>query len=204
MIQGLVAPVRLILPRYTCSMLLAAFLNFQGERAVVVGGGTVAARRVATLLAAGLKVSVIAPTIASEVRAQDVACMERIYQHGDLVGATLVLACTDNPEVNDLVTADALHLGLLVGHAGDASKGNLRFPATLERGGVQLALTTGRELPMLAQALRERLTQVLPETLPLEGWLTRREQAVELNGAEREAALGTLRREIRQAVGLVS
>ena len=183
-------------------MLLAAFLDLQGARAVVVGGGRVAARRVATLLEAGLVVSVIAPTILPELRAQNVACMERPYENGDLNGARLVLACTDSAATNDRVTADALELGLLVSHAGDASRGTLRFPATLERGGVQVALTTGRELPMLAQALRERLAAALPDHLPLDGWAGRRERAVALAGPAREAALLELRREIRQAVGL--
>ena len=183
-------------------MLLAAFLNLQGQRAVVVGGGAVALRRVPVLLSAGLKVNVVAPSIAPELRAQDVTCMEREYRAEDLNGAALVLACTDSAAVNDRVTTDALSLGLLVNHAGSAEDGNLRFPATLERGGVQLALTTGRELPMLAQALKERLAEVLPEHLPLEGWVQRREQAVTLRGSERESALAGLRRDIRLAVGL--
>ena len=183
-------------------MLLAAFLNFHGEQAVVVGGGSVALRRVPVLLRAGLKVSVVAPGIAAGLRAQDVTCMEREYRTEDLSGARLVLACTDSAAINDRVTEDALDLGLLVSHAGSAERGNLRFPATLERGEVQLALTTGRELPMLAQALRERLEGVLPEALPLAGWVQRREQAVALSGSEREAALAGLRRDIRLAVGL--
>ncbi|WP_424950852.1 precorrin-2 dehydrogenase/sirohydrochlorin ferrochelatase family protein [Deinococcus sp.] len=185
-------------------MLLAAFLNLHGERAVVVGGGVVASRRVGTLLRAEMRVSVIAPTISPELRAKDVTCMDRAYVSGDVVGARLVLACTDSPAVNDRVTADALKLGLLVGHAGDAARGNLRFPATLERGGVTLALTSGRELPMLAQALKERLGEVLPEDLPLDAWVRRREQAVALAAPDREAVLEKLRREIRLAVGLVS
>lgn len=185
-------------------MLLAAFLNLQGHRAVVVGGGAVASRRAGTLLEAGMQVSVVAPDVAAELRAQDVTCMEREYRTEDLNGARLVLACTDNQDVNDRVTGDALARGLLVSHAGDAAQGNLRFPATLQRGGVQVALTTGRELPMLAQALKERVEAVLPEQLPLEGWVQRREQAVTLTGSEREAALAGLRREIRLAVGLSS
>lgn len=183
-------------------MLLAAFLDLHGEAAVVVGGGAVAARRVPTLLAAGLRVQLIAPRVSAEVRALDVTLTERKYQPGDLDGARLVLACTDDAAVNDLVVAGALALGLLVAHAGDAAQGNLRFPATLQRGGVQLALSTGRELPMLAQALRERLSEVLPEQLPLDVWGAQREQALTLAGADREAALGSLRRDIRQAVGL--
>ena len=185
-------------------MLLAAFLDLHGETAAVVGGGAVALRRVPVLLGAGMKVLVIAPGIAPGLRVQDVTCVEREYSVEDLNGARVVLACTDSGAINDRVTADALSLGLLVSHAGSAERGNLRFPATLEQGGVQLALTTGRELPMLAQALKERLAGVLPGHLPLEGWIQRREQAVTLTGSEREVALAGLRRDIRQAVGLVS
>lgn len=183
-------------------MLLAAFLNLHAKTAVVVGGGSVALRRVPVLLNAGMKVNIVAPRIAPGLWVLGVTCLEREYSADDLSTAALVLACTDNGGVNDRVTADALGLGLLVSHAGSAERGNLRFPATLERGGVQLALTTGRELPMLAQALRERLVQALPEHLPLDGWVQRREQAVTLSGIEREAALAGLRRDIRLAVGL--
>ena len=183
-------------------MLLATFLDLRGDLAVVVGGGAVARRRVGTLLQAGLRVSVIAPTISPELQGQDVVCMERPYQSGDLAGAKVVLACTDDGRVNDRVVADAHALGLLVSHAGDAERGNLRFPASVERGELRVALTTGRELPMLAQALRERLEETLPADLPLGAWVARREQAVSLSGPERELALNTLRHDIRLAVGL--
>ncbi|ULH15309.1 bifunctional precorrin-2 dehydrogenase/sirohydrochlorin ferrochelatase [Deinococcus sp. KNUC1210] len=179
-------------------MLLAAFLNFQDAQAVVVGGGVVAARRIGTLLHAGLRVTVIAPAISPGVRAQDVAVIERPYLETDLEGARLVLACTDNPDINDRVTADALKRGLLVGHAGNAALGNLRFPAVIGRGSVQIAVNTGRELPMLAQALTERLETALPDTLPLDAWMDRRSAALRLNGAERETALKHLRTDIRR------
>jgi len=69
---------------------------------------------------------------------------------------------------------------------------------------VQVALSTGRELPMLAQALRERIADALPGTLPLDEWAERREQAVTLTGPARDEALGTLRRDIRRTVGVTA
>ncbi|WP_425146477.1 precorrin-2 dehydrogenase/sirohydrochlorin ferrochelatase family protein [Deinococcus sp.] len=183
-------------------MLLAAFLNLTGERALVVGGGRVAARRIPALLQAQMKVTVIAPAICTEVRAQHVTLMERPYSSSDLQGIRLVLACTDHSATNDAVAAEALRLGLLVSHAGAAERGNLRFPAVVERHGVQMALSTGRELPMLAQALRERLDAMLPATLPLEAWTQRRIQALTLGEAQRKAALDHLRLDIRRSLGL--
>ena len=201
-LPGTFSLARSDMARYTCSMLLAAFLSVQGERAVVVGGGAVAARRVPVLLHAGLRVTVIAPAISPRVRAQDVTVIERAYLESDLEGARLVLACTDDPATNDRVTEGALKRGLLVGHAGNAALGNLRFPATLERAGVQVAVNTGRELPMLAQALTERLADVLPEHLPLDAWTQRRSEALLLSGPARETALSVLRGDIRRSVGL--
>ncbi|MFC4452264.1 bifunctional precorrin-2 dehydrogenase/sirohydrochlorin ferrochelatase [Deinococcus sonorensis] len=183
-------------------MLLATFLDLSGSTAVLVGGGRVAARRSRVLLQAGLQVRVVSPTFAPEVRAQDVELMEREYRTGDLDGAALVVACTDNPEVNDRVADDARRLGLLVNHSGDAARGTFRFPATVERGGVQLALTTGTELPMLAQALRERLEAALPEQLPLERWSQQRDAALRLDPAQRQPALDRLREDIRRTVGV--
>ena len=183
-------------------MLLAAFLNLSGQGAVVVGGGAVAARRIPGLLRAGLRVTVIAPRIVPDVRALAAVCLERGYESGDVQGARLVLACTDDDAINDRVTADALALGLLVSHAGAAERGNLRFPAVIERGGVQVAVNTGRELPLLSQALGERLGAALPQSFPLERWAGERERAVALSGAEREAALGALRRDIRRHLEL--
>ncbi|GGR08782.1 precorrin-2 dehydrogenase/sirohydrochlorin ferrochelatase family protein [Deinococcus ruber] len=178
-------------------MLLAAFLNFQDAQAVVVGGGAVAERRIGTLLHAGLRVTVIAPAISPAVRVQDVTVIERAYLETDLEGARLVLACTDDPATNDRITVDALNRGLLVGHAGNAARGNLRFPAVIERGSVQVAVNTGRELPMLAQALTERLESALPDSLPLDAWMDRRSAALGLSGTERETALNRLRADIR-------
>ncbi len=187
-----------MLPRVT----LAAFLNLSGEAAVVVGGGPVALRRARTLLEAGLRVRVVAPDLHPDLAALPVAHDPRPYRPGDVAGARVVVAATDRAEVNAAVTAEARAGGALVNHAGDAGAGNLRFPAVARRGGVEVALTTGRELPLLAQALAERVGGLLPAPEQVDAWAERREAALSLPQPERGAALAALRADIRAALGL--
>ena len=150
-----------MLPRVT----LAAFLNLSGEAAVVVGGGPVALRRARTLLNAGLRVRVVAPELHPDLAALPVGHDPRPYRPGDVAGARVVVAATSSPEVNGAVTAEAQATGALVNHAGDAARGTLRFPAVTRRGGVEVAFTTGRELPLLAQASLGGAAQQAPPGL---------------------------------------
>ena len=74
--------------------------------------------------------------------------------------------------------------------------------AQAQRAGVQVAVTSGRELPLLAQALAERAAALLPDEPTLDGWAARRETALTQPEAQRTASLNALRRDIRRAVGL--
>ncbi len=177
-------------------------LNLSGQTALIVGGGEVALRRARTLLAAGMRLRVVALQIVPELAAMSAGCVERSFEAADLSGTWVVVACTNQPAVNDEVARLALEAGLLVNHAGQAEAGNLRFPAVLERGGVTISLSSGAELPMLTQALREKIALSLPDTLPLPIWTAQREAALELGGEARQAALSELRAEIRRHVGL--
>ncbi|MFC4638127.1 precorrin-2 dehydrogenase/sirohydrochlorin ferrochelatase family protein [Deinococcus hohokamensis] len=181
--------------------LLAAFLDLRGQPALVAGGGAVALRRTRTLLDAGLTVTVVAPQLDPAFTALPVRLVERRCEPGDLHGARVVVVATSDPAVNDQLCGAAQAAGALVNHAGDASRGSLRFPALSARAGVQVAVNTGRELPMLAQALGERVAALLPDEATLDAWTRQREAALEAAPDRREAALSVLRQEIRQTVG---
>ncbi|EYB66779.1 siroheme synthase [Deinococcus phoenicis] len=183
-------------------MSLAAFLDLRGEAALVVGGGPVALRRTRTLLEAGLHVRVVAPGLRPEFGALPVQAERRPYRPQDVQGMRVVVAATDDPAVNDAVTEAARAAGALVNHAGEAARGTLRFPAVVRRDRVQVAVSTGRELPLLAQALGERIAALLPEGAAVDAWTARRQRALALAPAERDPALAGLRAEIRAAVGL--
>ncbi|MBZ9753301.1 bifunctional precorrin-2 dehydrogenase/sirohydrochlorin ferrochelatase [Deinococcus sp. HMF7604] len=181
--------------------LLAAFLDLHGQRAVVVGGGAVALRRTKALLSAGLEVQVIAPVVQPELAALPLTVQCRAYQRGDLAGAALVVAATDQPDVNAQVVSDARAQGTLVNDAGDAARSTLRFPAVAQQAGVQVAVTTGRELPLLAQALTARVADLLPTEAQVQSWAAQREAALTLPSDRKRAALDTLRADISRALG---
>lgn len=181
---------------------LPAFLDLRGVRVVVVGGGEVALRRTRTLLDAGAQVQVVAPEHHPDFAALPVTALTRHYRRGDLSGAALVVAATSSADVNDAVVRDARAQGSLVNDAGDAPRGNWRFPAQARRAGVQVAVTSGRELPLLAQAIAERAASLLPDEATLEGWAARREIALTQPETVRAATLDALRADIRQSVGL--
>ena len=93
-------------------------MNIQNKPVVIIGGGKVAARKIKTLLSEGAKVTVISPEINEVIPKSQVEWIQRSYQTGDLEGAKLVFACTDNQEVNKKVMEEA-HPSQFVNNTGD-------------------------------------------------------------------------------------
>jgi siroheme synthase-like protein len=88
----------------------------------------------------------------------------RPYQEGDLEGAFLVIAATDNPAVNQSLWAEAERRGCLVNVVDDPSHSNFILPAVVQRGELSVAVSTGGSSPALARRLRERIeTLIGPE-----------------------------------------
>src|SRR5260370_10901571 len=98
-------------------------LDLAGRAAVVVGGGTVALRRAKALVEAGAQVTVIAPAVCAEFTELGVTVLTRRYRDGDLDGAWLVHAATDDAAVNEAVAAaaDAARVWCVRADAGAAS-----------------------------------------------------------------------------------
>jgi uroporphyrin-III C-methyltransferase / precorrin-2 dehydrogenase / sirohydrochlorin ferrochelatase len=134
-------------------------LRLDGRRVLVVGGGTVALRRVAGLREAGAEVVVVAPwltpALADLAARGQITAHQRGYQAGDLDGAWLALACTDRPEVNEAVAADAERQRLWCARADDANSSAAWVPAVGRAGAVTVAVNAGRD-PRRAAELRDR------------------------------------------------
>jgi precorrin-2 dehydrogenase/sirohydrochlorin ferrochelatase len=128
---------------------------------VVVGGGTVAARKVVALREAGAEVLVIAPDLCDPldmlVGQQDVDLLARTYRRGDLEGAFLVIAATDDPTVNRDVWKEAEERGLLVNVVDDPDHCNFIAPSVVRRGPLTVAVSTSGRCPALSRHLRKRL-----------------------------------------------
>lgn len=135
------------------------------RRAVVVGGGSVAERKVRRLLQAGAAVRVVSPAATPAIErwaaAGRLRLLRRPARAGDLDGALLVLVATDDPTVNRRMAAAAARRGALVNVADDPAACGFLVPSVLRRGDLTVAVSTGGGSPALAKRLRERLADML-------------------------------------------
>ena len=141
---------------------LPLLLDIAGRRVVVVGGGTVATRRVEKLLAAGARIDVIAPAVSDELARLPVRIVAREFSEADVAGAWLVFACTDAPTVNAVVAASAEVHGVFCVRADSAVGGTARMSATVEREDLVVAVNGGDD-PRRARALRDAVALALDE-----------------------------------------
>jgi precorrin-2 dehydrogenase/sirohydrochlorin ferrochelatase len=145
-------------PVYPVNLLLS------GRRVLVVGGGRVAASKVAGLLAAEAVVHVVASQVSEAVRALPVTWDERPYERGEAARYRYVVACTDDPAVNQAVFDDGEAAGVFVNAADDPERCSATLPARLDRGPLLITVSTSGQSPALAGWLRDRLAeQIGPE-----------------------------------------
>ena len=139
-------------------------LGLTGRRVVVVGGGTVAQRRLPALLAAGADVEVVAPEVTPAVEgmatAKELRWTARPYRAGDLDGAWYVLAATDDGEVNAAVAAAAEGARVFCVRADDAPGGSAVTPAVGEHDGLTVGVLSGGR-PRRSAAVRTALIEAL-------------------------------------------
>jgi precorrin-2 dehydrogenase/sirohydrochlorin ferrochelatase len=133
-----------------------------GRRCLVVGGGDVAARKVAGLTACGARVKVVAPSVCEDIRREaGVLWEERPYRRADLDGQRLVISATDDPAVNAAVYRDAEAAGVWVNGADDPAHCSFTLPSVVRRGALQVTVSTGGRSPALARWLRGRFERDL-------------------------------------------
>lgn len=146
------------------AVLYPIFMDLNGRRCVVVGGGAVGGRKARKLLQARAEVVVISPEIQAELESVAVEVHHRPYREGDLKGAYLAFAATSVREVNAAVVREARGLGVPVNVADDPAEGDFVLPATLRRGGLQVAVSTAGASPALARSIRRELeAKFVPE-----------------------------------------
>lgn len=142
---------------------LALNIRMDGKLAVIIGGGTVALRKLRTLLSAGASVRLVAMNICPEIAAlkDSGALVVRAgsYAAADLDNAFLVIAATDDSLVNEQVCADARERALLVTVADNPATGDCTFPALIQRGKLEIAVSTGGNCPTFAVDVRDCIAE---------------------------------------------
>lgn len=145
--------------------LYPVFLSIKDQKCLVIGGGTVAERKVASLLECGAKVKVVAPEITPELKkrilAKDVEYEQRLYETEDLdgltVGRSLIFVATNDPAVNQQVHREGINRGFLVNVVDDPPHCSFYVPSMIRRGALCVAISTAGKSPMLARKIREKL-----------------------------------------------
>jgi precorrin-2 dehydrogenase/sirohydrochlorin ferrochelatase len=139
------------------------FAIIENKPCLVVGGGAVGERKVADLMAAGALVTVVSRTLTPELAALaergEITYLPEAFTEGMVEGMALVMAATDDPEVNAAVSAAAQTRAIWVNVADEPQHCTFIVPAQVRRGELTLAISTGGASPALARQLREELEQ---------------------------------------------
>jgi siroheme synthase-like protein len=167
--------------------LFPLFLKLEGKRCLVVGAGLIGLEKVESLLRCGASIRVVAPQAVARVQELStqgqISWLARAYEPTDVTGCDLVIAASSDREVNRAVFEEATRQHILCNTADDPPLCDFFFASTVQRGDLQIAISTAGQSPALAQRLRREIDAQLP--VDLGPWV---------------AELGQLRREVLQAM----
>ncbi len=143
-------------------------LNITDKLCLVVGGGVVALRKTKSLLVCDARIRIISPEITPEldaiIKKNEIEWFERGFAEGDLRGAFLVFAATDNPDVQLLVAREAAKNAVLLNSADDPLHSHFHVPAHFRRGKMLVTVSTEGSSPALAKKIRQQMEkEIVPE-----------------------------------------
>jgi precorrin-2 dehydrogenase/sirohydrochlorin ferrochelatase len=161
--------------------LFPMFLKLSTRPCLVIGAGTSAETKIAGLLGTGGKIRVVAPEATAQVRSwaqsKAIEWHQRPFQPSDLEGIFLVVAATSSTELHGRIFALATQLGVLCNIVDVPALCDFYYPSVVQRGALQIAVSTAGLSPALAQRLRKQLeTEFGPE---YEEWLAQLGEARE-------------------------
>lgn len=136
-------------------------LKLEGRTAVVVGGGSVAARKVGSLLECGARVTVVSPELCPELEeraaAGSIVVHRRGFEAADLDEAMVAIAATNITAVNEAVLAAGRARRALVNVVDVPDLCDFYVPASVKRGDLEIAINTGGSCPALSKKIRQQL-----------------------------------------------
>jgi len=164
------------------------FVKLEGRSVVVVGGGEIATSKIDGLLQAGARIRIVSPalnaTLALLVRENKIDWSEKEFEARDLEDAFLAVAATALPSVNQAVYRVAESLGILCNAVDDIENCHFYYGAVVQRGDLQIAISTNGKSPALAQRLRKELeAQFGPEYENWLEWLGAAREVLRASGA---------------------
>ena len=141
------------------------FIDVEDHEVVIIGGGEVCARKAETMMRYGARVTIVSPKFTPEIEgwAKDgkLTLRRKRYEPGDLDGANIVIASTDDTAVNEQIAADCRRRRIPVNVVDVTPLCEFIVPAIIDKGSVTLAVSTGGKSPALARTLKEDLQRLI-------------------------------------------
>lgn len=140
------------------------YIELKDRPCLIAGGGSVALRKVLTLLEFGADITVIAPDLTEGIQNQKgITVIRRGFCEEDLKGAELVVAATDDAAVNRRIAELCRARKIPVNAVDQKEDCSFIFPSYVKKGEVTAAVTSGGLSPVITQYLKERIGQLMPE-----------------------------------------
>lgn len=141
------------------------YLNLKGKTVLLIGGGDVARQKIGALLESEARVRLVAPEVSPPVqeliRQHHLSWQQRGYATGDLDGAALVIAATDDASLQKRIAEEARARGIWVNIVDVTALCDFIAPAVISQGDLQIAISTGGASPALAKLLRQKLEMLI-------------------------------------------
>jgi len=132
-------------------------LNLEGRSCLVVGAGRIGLRKTEQLLAAGARVTVVAPEVVSEFAGLAVTIHQRAFELADLDQQRLVITATGNRQLDQLIYDTCEERGIWINSADDPERCAFTLPAVVRRGDLMVTVSTGGNSPALSSWMRQKL-----------------------------------------------
>lgn len=141
------------------------FIDIAGKSCAVIGGGSVALRKIEKLLPFGCDITVTAPDICREIRALPVRCNHREFVPEDLEGAFLAIAATSDHALNSRIHALCSEQNILCNAVDDRENCSFLFPALAQSGDLTIGISSGGTSPVIAKYLRHEAETLLNDRM---------------------------------------
>ena len=146
---------------------LPLFIDTAGKKCLIVGGGNVASRKLIPILKSKMLVTMVSPDITNEILdtikgAENFNHEKREFIDSDINDQFLIIAATNDKNVNAYVAKIAKDHNILVNMAEDSSVGNTLIPSIVDRDPIKIAISSGAASPILTRLVKTKLETVIP------------------------------------------
>jgi len=147
------------------------FLKLDNKKVLIIGGGLIALQKLKGLLNTEAKITIIPPHIIDEIKdargefpnIRKIEFIERDYAYGDELSAFMVIAATDNPEINNMIATRCRDQMILANSVDQPEFCGFYVPSIIESGSIKVAISTNGKAPSVARKLREDLSSLIEE-----------------------------------------